>query len=104
MTLRLVAVAGLSAILAASAATGSRRISGPIRSFVVPYTPGGTVDLLARALGPRLTAVFKQEIVVDNRPGAGGSAGAEYVRQGRARRLHAVAVDQLAADQQSGGL
>jgi len=47
--------------------------------IVVPYTPGGTVDLLARALGPRLTAAWGQPVVVLNRPGAGGSVGAESV-------------------------
>jgi tripartite-type tricarboxylate transporter receptor subunit TctC len=45
--------------------------------IVVPYTPGGTVDLLARALGPRLTAAWAQPVVILNRPGAGGSVGAE---------------------------
>jgi tripartite-type tricarboxylate transporter receptor subunit TctC len=47
--------------------------------IVVPYTPGGTVDLLARALGPRLTAAWGQPVVILNRPGAGGSVGAEQV-------------------------
>ena len=45
--------------------------------IVVPYTPGGTVDLLARALGPRLTAAWGQPVIILNRPGAGGSVGAE---------------------------
>ena len=49
--------------------------------IVVPYTPGGTVDLLARALAPHLTKDWGQQIVVENRPGAGGSVGAEYVAQ-----------------------
>ncbi len=47
--------------------------------IVVPYTPGGTVDLLARALGPRLTTAWGQPMVIINRPGAGGSVGAELV-------------------------
>jgi tripartite-type tricarboxylate transporter receptor subunit TctC len=45
--------------------------------IIVPYTPGGTVDILARALGARLTAAWGQPVVVLNRPGAGGSVGAE---------------------------
>ena len=49
--------------------------------IVVPYTPGGTVDLLARAMAPLLTEGWGQQIVVENRPGAGGSVGAEYVAQ-----------------------
>jgi tripartite-type tricarboxylate transporter receptor subunit TctC len=53
----------------------------PERSIeiVVPYTPAGTVDLLARALGQRLTAAWGQTVVILNRPGAGGSVGAESV-------------------------
>lgn len=47
--------------------------------IVVPYTPGGTVDLLARAMAPYLTKDWGQQIVVENRPGAGGSVGAAYV-------------------------
>ena len=47
--------------------------------IVVPYTPGGTVDLLARALAPKLTAVWGQPVIILNRPGAGGSVGAEVV-------------------------
>jgi tripartite-type tricarboxylate transporter receptor subunit TctC len=49
--------------------------------IVVPYTPGGTVDLLARAMAPLLNKAWGQQIVVENRPGAGGSVGAEYVAQ-----------------------
>jgi tripartite-type tricarboxylate transporter receptor subunit TctC len=48
-------------------------------TIIVPYTPGGTVDLLARLLGRQLTQSTGQQVVVDNRPGAGGSLGAEYV-------------------------
>ena len=48
-------------------------------TIVVPYTPGGTVDLLARALGREMSQTFGQQVIVDNRPGAGGSVGAEYV-------------------------
>jgi len=50
----------------------------PVR-IIVPYTPAGAVDLLARTLGPRLTEAWGQQIVVDNRPGAGGNLGTEAV-------------------------
>jgi tripartite-type tricarboxylate transporter receptor subunit TctC len=68
------------AVLLATWSTPSRA-DYPERTIeiVVPYTPGGTVDLLARALAPRLTAAWGQPVVVINRPGAGGSVGAEFV-------------------------
>jgi tripartite-type tricarboxylate transporter receptor subunit TctC len=71
---------GLSMIvLAASVSLAAAEYPERPIQIVVPYTPGGTVDLLARALGPKLTEVWKQQIIVDNRPGAGGSVGAEFV-------------------------
>ena len=50
----------------------------PIR-VVVPYPPAGTPDILIRELGPRLSAILGQQIIVDNRPGAGGNIGSELV-------------------------
>ena len=41
--------------------------------FIVPFTPGGSTDILARVIGQKLEPVLKQSIVIDNRPGAGGS-------------------------------
>jgi tripartite-type tricarboxylate transporter receptor subunit TctC len=46
----------------------------PVR-FVVPFPPGGSVDTLARTIGPRLTDALGQQIVVDNRPGGNGDIG-----------------------------
>jgi len=50
----------------------------PIR-LVVPFPPGGVVDLLARSLSPHLQASLGQPIVIENRAGAGGNVGAEAV-------------------------
>jgi tripartite-type tricarboxylate transporter receptor subunit TctC len=68
----------LAAISCSSLAAKADYPDKPIH-IVVPYTPGGTVDLLARALAPYLTKAWGQSIVIENRPGAGGSVGAEYV-------------------------
>jgi tripartite-type tricarboxylate transporter receptor subunit TctC len=50
--------------------------SKPLR-MIVPFTPGGTTDILARAIGLELTKSWGQSVVVDNVAGAGGSIGAE---------------------------
>jgi tripartite-type tricarboxylate transporter receptor subunit TctC len=60
------------------AADGAAYPQRPIR-LVAPIAPGGGVDTMARTLGPELAARLGQPVVIDNRPGAGGSIGAELV-------------------------
>lgn len=52
--------------------------SKPIR-LVVPFTPGGSSDILARAIGQELSKAWGQSVIVDNVPGAGGAIGADKV-------------------------
>ena len=71
---------GIAAALALSAApsiaqTASNWPNKPIR-YIVPFAPGGTTDILARTIGERLGAALGQPIVVENKPGQGGSIGA----------------------------
>jgi tripartite-type tricarboxylate transporter receptor subunit TctC len=47
--------------------------------IIVPFAPGGTTDLLARAVAPELSKAFGQQFVVENRAGAGGNLGADVV-------------------------
>jgi len=57
--------------------------SKPIR-FIVPLTPGGSPDVMARTIAQRLQEVWGQPIVVENRPGGGGNIGAEAVAKSAA--------------------
>src|SRR5664279_4350439 len=47
--------------------------------IIVPYPPGGTSDILARSVGQKLTETLGQVVVVENKPGATGNIGADFV-------------------------
>ena len=65
--------------------------SGPMR-IVVPFPPGGGTDMLARVLSQKLNEVWRQPVIIDNRPGANGSIGAAYVATTRPDGLTMVLV------------
>lgn len=76
-TRRQLALGGAAFALAVGHAARAGAQTYPSRNItlVVPFTPGGSTDILARLLGQRLEAALKTPVVVESRPGAGGSVG-----------------------------
>lgn len=72
------AAAGLLAATPFAHAQDTWKPKGPIK-MVVPYAPGGTIDILIRIIGPQLTERLGQPVIVENRPGASGSVGSTHV-------------------------
>jgi tripartite-type tricarboxylate transporter receptor subunit TctC len=79
-----IASAGLAAALVAYAAGAAAQAwpNRPIR-MVVPLSPGGFADVPARIVAPRLAAALGEQVFVENRPGAGGTIGADFVAKSR---------------------
>ena len=75
---RVWSAAALAALVAPWAEPLRAQGGQPIR-IVVPFTPGGSTDILARALAPKLQLALGVNVIVDNKPGAGGSLGAGEV-------------------------
>ena len=62
--------------LAAAAANAQSFPARPVR-FIVTYPPGALNDLIARTLSPQLASLWRQQVIVDNRPGGGTLIGSE---------------------------
>ena len=74
------------ALFAALASGGVLAQAFPAKpiSLVVPFPPGGTTDVLARALAERLAPALGQPVIVENKPGAGAAIGADHVVKAKA--------------------
>mgnify|MGYP001327233870 CR=1 FL=1 len=76
------AVVALAAVAVASLASAQPYPVRPI-TYVVPFTPGGTTDVIGRTIGEGLTTALGQPVVIENKPGAGGAVGAEFVAKAK---------------------
>lgn len=77
--LALLAAACSATCLFASAAHASDWPAAKPITWVVPFAPGGSTDVVARMVGQELSTALKQSVVVENRPGAGGGIGVQAV-------------------------
>ena len=75
---RLIAVIASFCAFAGAASAQAPYPSKPVR-IIVPYTAGGSADFMARMIAQRLTEVWKDQVLVENRGGAGGHVGGEQV-------------------------
>src|SRR5215218_1868076 len=73
----------LIAVLAANAVLAQGYPSKPVR-FIVPFTAGSGTDIIARTVGDVMSKGLGQPIVIENKPGAGGTIAAAQVAKGEA--------------------
>jgi tripartite-type tricarboxylate transporter receptor subunit TctC len=75
----ILAVAALAVLAAGPAFAQSAPWPSKPITYIVPFAAGGTTDILARLIGERLSKALGQPIIVENRPGAGGNIGSDFV-------------------------
>jgi len=69
---------GVTAVLAATSAVAQSYPAKPVR-LVLPYAPGGIIDYVGRTLATHMSGPLGQQVIAENRPGAGGIAGTDVV-------------------------
>ena len=79
---RVIQAIGLAVAMSGGAAMAQAWPAKPI-SLIVPFPPGGTTDVLARALADKLTLGLGQTVIVESKPGAGATIGADYVAKAK---------------------
>ena len=71
------ALALTAAIVASAFVNAAEPYPAKVIRMIVPYSPGGTGDNIGRAVGAKVGELLGQQVIIDNRPGAGGNIGAE---------------------------
>src|SRR5262245_44750997 len=71
-------VAGTAALMQGALAAHAQSFTKQV-TIIVPYAPGGTSDILARLIGPKLSEAIGQPVIVENKPSSSGNVGADFV-------------------------
>jgi len=71
-------VAGTAALLLGALPASAQNFTRQV-TIIVPYAPGGTSDILARLIGPKLSEAIGQPVIVENKPSSSGNVGADFV-------------------------